>query len=463
MNTVKKRIISMSTALVMVLALVVGFIPMNAEAKVMGYTFIDIDGNKTYDMDPYKRPDNCVASVSDTNESYTVNVDSAHKVITFTGLEADSLLTEPASEGWTFVFNGTNKIVYEGNAQFSIKHNINIQVNKGGSLVADAISIECMPTFIKTDVRNADGQSIAAGWNVNVTLTPAKDMISTVSPKITVPAGNKTFDSDGDLMSYVTAQPEDGAGYTVAANNPIIVKSVDGTSYSSEDFPLTIEEGKEYYASVTLNCKDGYKFNVEGNTLKTAVNPQGTDVSFGQSSYSTESQAKFTVKFKVPKKSSPVNPVTPGDNNSSANLVPIKVGEGQTILPGASIIIGFDKDYIFFKDGGEVYLDGVLLYPSDYISHEGSTIIELLGKCTSKLSNGEHTLKVVFNDKSEGIAKFNVSNEATKSTNITTQEAATTKVTAPKTSDNVLLVTTGIVIFSLGIGGVVIYKRKRRV
>lgn len=109
-----------------------------------------------------------------------------------------------------------------------------------------------------------------------------------------------------------------------------------------------------------------------------------------------------------------------------------------------------DADYSLFENGGKVYVDGVLLDAKNYKSESGSTIITLNKNYVDTLSNGEHTLKVVFSDGGEATTKFFVEN-------------VKTAVENPNTSDNIIIyVVTGILsLLGLTSTMVFVYRRKQ--
>ena len=105
-----------------------------------------------------------------------------------------------------------------------------------------------------------------------------------------------------------------------------------------------------------------------------------------------------------------------------------------------------DADYSKFENGGSVYVDAVLLDSSNYTAKSGSTIITLNKDYVDSLSEGEHTLKVVFND----------------------GEASTTFVVAkvssnPQTGDNIIfyILSSIISVLTFVITGTYLYKRKQ--
>ena len=71
-----------------------------------------------------------------------------------------------------------------------------------------------------------------------------------------------------------------------------------------------------------------------------------------------------------------------------------------------------NADYSLFENGGKVYIDDVLVDSSNYTSESGSTIINFKKSFVDKLSKGEHTLKVVFNDNGVAITRFVINGDA---------------------------------------------------
>ena len=107
-----------------------------------------------------------------------------------------------------------------------------------------------------------------------------------------------------------------------------------------------------------------------------------------------------------------------------------------------------NAEYVNFERGGEVYIDGILVDPSNYTSKSGSTIITFKKDYMNTLSLGEHSLKVLFTN-GEANTNFVV--------------AKLSNEINPDTSDNALLyILVGIFsTFSLIEVGTYIYKRKQ--
>ncbi|MBR1386560.1 MAG: InlB B-repeat-containing protein [Bacilli bacterium] len=96
-----------------------------------------------------------------------------------------------------------------------------------------------------------------------------------------------------------------------------------------------------------------------------------------------------------------------------------------------------NADYSLFKDGGKVYVDDKLVSEENYTSKEGSTIVTFKKAFLDTLSNGVHTLKVIFNNSKEATASFTVTKEEkteetkTEETNKTTTNPTPTTTTKP--------------------------------
>ena len=106
-----------------------------------------------------------------------------------------------------------------------------------------------------------------------------------------------------------------------------------------------------------------------------------------------------------------------------------------------------NAEYIKFERGGSVYVDDELVDPSNYTSESGSTIITLKKEFVDSLSEGVHTLKVLFTD-GEATTTFTVAKLAGEEN--------------PNTGDNIIFyIVTGI-ISTLGLVGTTVYFYKRK-
>ena len=132
------------------------------------------------------------------------------------------------------------------------------------------------------------------------------------------------------------------------------------------------------------------------------------------------------------------------------NVYEVIEGANQkyTITKNSEAKFRIDADYIKFENGGKVYVDDVLVDPSNYTSESGSTIITLKKAFVDKLSVGKHTLRVELTD-GEATTMFTIAKLASEEN--------------PKTGDNIgFYILTGI-ISTLGLAGAgtYIYRRKQ--
>lgn len=132
------------------------------------------------------------------------------------------------------------------------------------------------------------------------------------------------------------------------------------------------------------------------------------------------------------------------------NVYEVIEGANQkyTITKNNEAKFRIDADYIKFENVGKVYVDDVLVDPSNYTSESGSTIITLKKAFVDKLSVGDHTLRVEFTD-GEATTMFTIAKLASEEN--------------PKTGDNIgFYILTGI-ISTLGLAGAgtYIYRRKQ--
>lgn len=472
MKRIKRRIIAISTALVMALALVVSFVPTDVKATTTGYTIYHENGEvKVMEGNPSPTQGEPIATIYAESMPTNITGDVLTRTVNIKDLSCEQFFTSTFSSSdpnWTFVFEGVNTV----NQNIYIIETCTIQVKPGGSLYTNKLRILC-DTTLTLNQTTADKDIPETPFSTppsidveKVTFSPHVT-ITEVSPTVTVPAGTKKFEDVNELDDYLTIQPEDGAGYTVAQYSPCIVKSEEPSDvYFESDMPLILEEGKEYYASVKLKKKNGYFFSVSGNTLTTTVNPQGTDVSFGKAGYSAENEAWFTVKFKVPKKEpTPPSPIPPTPTQHK-----FLNGDNQVVTYGQPVIYRLEGELSDYNGEGYIEVDGALV-PAKYVAAtKGSIILTLASDYVSGLKEGKHDVNIYFNDKSHVSTTFTLQSEPSSNTSDTTETTTpttkptstpntTTKVTAPKTSDNVTIVVVGIVTLTVGIGSVVAYRK----
>ena len=154
-----------------------------------------------------------------------------------------------------------------------------------------------------------------------------------------------------------------------------------------------------------------------------------------------------------------VTPISIKVDFAKANLN--KLTEDYKVLEGANqtYTIGeegatfkIDADYSLFENGGKVYVDNNEVSSKNYTSKSGSTIITLNKDFMSTLSEGEHTLKVAFNNGESATTKFTVEKASTTTEKAVTTEGTKTKATTknPKTGDNIIMTISIFAIATLG-------------
>jgi len=118
-------------------------------------------------------------------------------------------------------------------------------------------------------------------------------------------------------------------------------------------------------------------------------------------------------------------------------------GANETYTIGKEgITFKINADYSLFENGGKVFVDDK--ETKDFTSKSGSTIITLSKEYMSSLSEGEHTLKVAFNNGAIATTQFTV---AKAEETLATEETVTSN---PKTGDNIMITISIFAIATLG-------------
>ncbi len=157
----------------------------------------------------------------------------------------------------------------------------------------------------------------------------------------------------------------------------------------------------------------------------------------------------------------------------------ITAGDGATVTQGERKELSFTSNAAF-SDFIRVEVDGVTLDEKNYTKKEGSTIITLKADYVATLSAGEHTLSIVSTN-GTATAKFTVNQKAEDVTDEDDEDdigeddtddtddeelADSTKsadTKSPLTGNYSTAVWTGFVFILIGVGVVIIFKRKRRI
>ena len=132
-------------------------------------------------------------------------------------------------------------------------------------------------------------------------------------------------------------------------------------------------------------------------------------------------------------------PVEEPQGQSGSTEYNFKEGANQKYTKNVDDTATFivDADYSLFEEGGVVYVDDNEVGSKNYSSKSGSTVITFTKEYMNSLSDGEHSLKIAFN------------NGGTATTNFTVEEAPTTN--NPKTGDDITLMVVLFAMLTLGI------------
>ena len=262
---------------------------------------------------------------------------------------------------------------------------------------------------------------VVEGTNVEITFTPDtgymidKVLVNTVETTVT---GNKielTVNEGKDVaVSYkkipftVTVKDVDGA--TITPNGAVSVNYGD-----TQEFTITANNGYKL-VKVLVDGTDKTA-DMVNNTLKL-----------------TNITSNINLEVVVERI---VYEVTDGANQE------------YTITESNEAKFRINADFSKFVDGGKVYVDNELVDSKNYTAQSGSTIITLKKAFVDKLSVGEHTLKVVFNDGGEASTMFNVAKVEVLIDN-------------PDTYDNVFKYIGASIISVIGLVSVGIYSYRRK-
>lgn len=133
-----------------------------------------------------------------------------------------------------------------------------------------------------------------------------------------------------------------------------------------------------------------------------------------------------------------------GSATAADNTYVLLEGKDQiyNIASCTDLTFRWNVDYSLFSNGGKVYVDDKLVDPSCYTSKSGSTIVSLKYSYLKTLNDGNHTIKVEYNNGKISTAAFVVTNgsgiiSAPGSANSATQAANSGKTFVYTGSNNV--------------------------
>ena len=242
--------------------------------------------------------------------------------------------------------------------------------------------------------------------STSATATP----ITSANIKLTAP-------KVGDKVEKITKN--DGNGdYEAQSANPTVTTTTEGLTVnafwvkgleelSQESFYGTFEEDTYYYALIDFEAQDGYEFPATfPDGIK--INGQAPDEVFAVIGGKWN---HCIVKIKATSAES-----TP----TSYEYIDNTANQTYTINENDTLIFIINADYSLFENGGKVYVDDTLVSSDNYTSKSGSTIITFKKDYMSSLSEGEHTLKVAFNNGGTATTKFTVAKANTQTIEETT-------------------------------------------
>lgn len=326
-----------------------------------------------------------------------------------------------------FIWNNTSTVLTAGTHTYKATYTPSDTTNYKTITDID-IEVVVKDTFnVITSVDGGNGtitpSKIGAveGTKVEITFTPDtgymidKVLVNTVETTVT---GNKielTVDEEKYVVvSYkkipFTITVKDVADATITPNGAVSVNYGD-----TQEFTITANSG--YKLVKVLVDETDKTADMVGNTLKL-----------------TNITSNINLEVVVERI---VYEVTDGANQE------------YTITESDEAKFRINADFSKFVDGGKVYVDNELVDSKNYTAESGSTIITLKKAFVDKLSVGEHTLKVVFNDGGEASTMFNVAKVEVLIDN-------------PDTHDNVSKYIGAGIISVIGLVSVGIYSYRRK-
>ena len=254
-------------------------------------------------------------------------------------------------------------------------------------------------------------------------------------------------------MMYNSAQQGEPGTLLIVGNAFLLVENDTATYEITEgaNQTYTIGESTEARFTVDANQKafEGhivYIDNEEYNWEEFQYELEGTTIIFPKEYMDTLEEGNHTLKFVF------VNDKTTETTFTVAKKSEVEPEPTQEyeVVEGDKQTYTTDKeaaefrinaDYSLFKDGGKVYVDDKLVSEENYTSKEGSTIVTFKKAFLDTLSNGVHTLKVIFNNSKEATASFTVTKkeetkEETKPEETKTEETNTTQKENNTTTNN---------------------------
>ena len=279
----------------------------------------------------------------------------------------------------------------------------------------------------------------------NITLKAPK--VGDEVKKITKNDGYGDYDAQ-DVAPAVSTTTE---GLTVSA---FWVKGLE--DLSEESFYGTFEKDTYYYALIDFEAEDGYELPStfpDGIKINGVAPDEVFAVMGGKWNH-------CVAKIKATEETTPTETTYEYIDNTA--------NQKYTINENDTLTFRINADYSLFENGGKVYVDDKLVSTDNYSSKSGSTIITFTKDYMSSLSEGEHTLKVAFNNGGTATTKFTVAKASTtteETTPTSTTETAKEITTSnnPKTGDNIITIFSIFAIATLGAFTTIKLNKNRKV
>ncbi len=290
-------------------------------------------------------------------------------------------------------------------------------IDKNGEVIGNATGV-----LLWGDEEH-EGMTLKFHWgdlvsDINLSMENPEEGSETTTP--TNEYGDYETDNQTNKPN-VTVEPE--YGLEIEYLEWVDVDSyVEEFEYYGEPYIGKFESGKKYYALVDLYC-NSHDYALS-DSLNIKVNGKKANV-YKVVGYSTGASITLEVALE-------------------GTTYEVVKGAEQKVVSGEEAEFKIDADYSLFEEGGEVYVDDdtkPLEQNKDYTSKEGSTVITLTKDYIATLSEGEHTLKVLFNDGNTADTTFTVTNnKVNDDTNTKTTEEKDEQPPRTSVDNNTVLI-----------------------
>ena len=238
---------------------------------------------------------------------------------------------------------------------------------------------------------------------------------------------NVSFQCEDDIITYEDAEIESYEEAERASSHHMFLDLILSNALKMNGY--TNEQIQEF-------------FTTEGNELNYDIN--GIEIKdIGEEKEFTSSDGLSKVSFSPLSMKIDLTKANLNKINETESNYKVLEGANQVISDSKELTFKFNIEYSKFLEDGKVYIDGELVDSSNYISKEGSTIITFNSDYVKTLSEKEHTLKVIVENK-EVETKFTIEK----------------KVNNPQTGDNIVFYILILSLSIFGLIGSIVYTKK---